>query len=51
MVLDECPKLTKDKKILSSAINVSTNGPKDAKLNSETINTRVYLVSCSRWII
>ena len=24
MVLDECPKLTKDKKILSKAINTST---------------------------
>ena len=25
MVLDECPKLTKDKKILSDAIKISTN--------------------------
>ena len=32
MVLDECPKLTRDKKILSKAIKISTtNGPKDAK--------------------
>ena len=26
MVLDECPKLTKDKKILSKAIDISTEG-------------------------
>jgi queuine tRNA-ribosyltransferase len=31
MVLDECPKLTKDKKILSNAINVSTNWAKRSK--------------------
>ena len=31
MVLDECPKLTKDKKILSNAINVSTNWAKRCK--------------------
>ncbi len=31
MVLDECPKLTKDKKILSKAINVSTNWAKRSK--------------------
>jgi queuine tRNA-ribosyltransferase len=31
MVLDECPKLTKDKKILSRAINVSTNWAKRSK--------------------
>ena len=32
MVLDECPKLTKDKKILSSAIDVSTNWAKRSKV-------------------
>ncbi len=32
MVLDECPKLTKDKKILSRAINVSTNWAKRSKI-------------------
>jgi queuine tRNA-ribosyltransferase len=32
MVLDECPKLTKDKKILSSAINVSTHWAKRSKI-------------------
>ncbi len=32
MVLDECPKLTKDKKILSKAINVSTNWAKRSKI-------------------
>tara|TARA_B100001248_G_scaffold113446_1_gene84933 strand:- start:84 stop:1199 length:1116 start_codon:yes stop_codon:yes gene_type:complete len=31
MVLDECPKLTKDKKILSSAIDVSTNWARRSK--------------------
>ena len=32
MVLDECPKLTKDKKILSNAINVSINWAKRSKI-------------------
>ena len=32
MVLDECPKLTKDKKILSSAIKVSTEWAKRSKI-------------------
>ena len=32
MVLDECPKLTKDKKILSKAINVSTEWAKRSKI-------------------
>ena len=32
MVLDECPKLTKDKKILSKAIHVSTNWAKRCKI-------------------
>ncbi len=32
MVLDECPKLTNDKKILSSAIDVSTNWAKRCKV-------------------
>ncbi len=32
MVLDECPKLTKDKKILSKAIQVSTNWAKRSKI-------------------
>ena len=31
MVLDECPKLTKDKKIISNAINVSTNWARRSK--------------------
>ena len=31
MVLDECPKLTKDKKVLSKAIDVSTNWAKRSK--------------------
>ena len=32
MVLDECPKLTKDKKILSSAIDISTSWAKRSKI-------------------
>ena len=32
MVLDECPKLTQNKKILSNAINVSTNWAKRSKI-------------------
>ncbi len=32
MVLDECPKLTNDKKILSSAINISTEWAKRCKI-------------------
>ena len=32
MVLDECPKLTKDKKILSKAIEVSTNWARRSKI-------------------
>ena len=32
MVLDECPKLTNDKKILSNSINVSTNWAKRSKI-------------------
>ncbi len=32
MVLDECPKLTKDKKILSNAIDVSTHWAKRSKI-------------------
>tara|TARA_B100000963_G_scaffold345223_1_gene349052 strand:+ start:4041 stop:5156 length:1116 start_codon:yes stop_codon:yes gene_type:complete len=39
MVLDECPKLTKDKKIISNAIHVSTEWAKRSKIefgNNET---------------
>ena len=32
MVLDECPNLTEDKKIISSAIDTSTHWAKDLKL-------------------
>jgi len=32
MVLDECPKLTSDKKILSNAIDISTNWAKRSKI-------------------
>ena len=44
MVLDECPKLTKDKKILSKAIKFQLHGLKDVKLNLEMINLKHYLV-------
>ena len=37
-------KLTKDKKIISKAIDVSTEWAKEAKLNLEIINPRHYLV-------
>ena len=43
MVLDECPKLTKDKRILSKAIDISTNWAKEAKQNLVMINLKVYL--------
>ena len=42
MVLDECPKLTKDKKILSSAIHTSTNWAKEVKLNLVIINQALF---------
>ena len=45
MVLDECPKLTKDKKILSKQLHTSTNGQKEVKLNLEIINQKHYLES------
>ena len=32
MVLDECPKLTNDKKVLSNAIDVSTHWAKRSKI-------------------
>ena len=44
MVLDECPKYTNDKKILSNAIDISTIGLKDVKLNLAKINQKLYLV-------
>ena len=40
MVLDECPKLTKDKKILSKAINVSTNWAKRCKIEFGKNNSK-----------
>ena len=50
MVLDECPELTKDKKILSQAIHVSTNGPKEVKLNLEMINLKLFWYY-TRWFV
>ena len=40
MVLDECPKLTKDKKILSKAIDVSTHWAKRSKTEFGNINSK-----------
>ena len=41
MVLDECPKLTSDKKILSKAIDTSTNWAR-SKLNLVKINPSIW---------
>ena len=40
MVLDECPKLTKDKKILSKAIDVSTNWAKRSKVEFGNVKSK-----------
>ena len=40
MVLDECPSLTRDKKILSKAINVSTNWAKRSKIEFGNENSK-----------
>ena len=40
MVLDECPKLTKDKKILSKAIDVSTHWAKRCKIEFGNIKSK-----------
>ena len=40
MVLDECPKLTKDKKILSNAIDVSTNWAKRCKVEFGNVKSK-----------
>jgi queuine tRNA-ribosyltransferase len=40
MVLDECPKLTNDKKILSNAINVSTHWAKRSKIEFGNSNEK-----------
>ena len=40
MVLDECPKLTKDKKILSNAIDVSTDWAKRSKIEFGNNNSK-----------
>ena len=51
MVLDECPKLTKDKKILSKAIDVSTNWAKRSKIEFGNDKSKSFIWYCSRWII
>ncbi len=40
MVLDECPKLTRDKKILSNAIDVSTHWAKRCKVEFGNVKTK-----------
>jgi queuine tRNA-ribosyltransferase len=40
MVLDECPKLTDDKKVLSSAIDISTNWAKRCKIEFGQDNSK-----------
>ncbi len=40
MVLDECPKLTKDKKILSTAIQISTEWAKRSKIEFGNIKSK-----------
>ena len=51
MVLDECPKLTKDKKILSKAINVSTEWAKRSKIEFGNNKSKALFGISSRWFI
>ena len=51
MVLDECPKLTKDKKILSKAIKVSTEWAKRSKIEFGNNKFKSFIWNCSRWFI
>ena len=44
MVLDECPKLTSDKKILSNSINISTHWAKRCKIEFGNNKKKLYLV-------
>ena len=43
MVLDECPKLTDNKKIISKSIDVSTDWAKRSKENLEMKKIKLYL--------
>ena len=43
MVLDECPKLTKDKKIISNSIDVPLYGQEGQRLNLAPINQKPCL--------
>ena len=43
MVLDECPKLTKDKQIISNAINVSTEWAKRSKIEFGNDKVKAFL--------
>jgi len=44
MVLDECPKLSNDKKKLANLLNFHMNGQKDQKMNLVIIQKKLYLV-------
>ena len=50
MVLDECPKLTKDKKILKNAIDVSTHWAKSCKIEFGN-NKKNIIWNCPRRFI
>ena len=51
MVLDECPKMTRDKKIISKAINVSTNWAKRCKIEFGQDKIKSFIWYCSRRFI
>ena len=53
MVLDECPKLTNDKKILSNAINVSTEWAKRSKkeFNNSDKNSEYKFSTTDRFFL
>ena len=45
MVLDECPKLTNDKKIISKTIDISTNWAKRSKVEfADEKNKEIYRI-------
>ena len=51
MVLDECPKSTEDKVIISKAIDVSTHWAKRCKVEFGKDKTKSIIWYCSRWFI
>ena len=48
MVLDECPKLTMDKKIISNAIDTSTDWAKRSKIEFNNEKNKSLFWNCSR---